>query len=231
MSTVDNSFHLQEIPGIRPIYSLPDDPFIHEVLIPGFTAASNADCIVGFFTSEALVTLAPGLASFINHSDGRFRLIISDVLRSEDWDAIEAAVRPIDSLVDSLLSKMTVTTDVIQRFTLECLSWLIRQGRIEIRIALLRDGIFHQKVWLFHDGNDATLTAHGSSILTRSGIVRNIGQMAVSRSWEDSNELYITQRLTDQFRTLWDLSDKNCIVVPLPEVVRDRLVKYNLFRP
>ena len=225
MSTVDNSLQLQMIPGIRPIYSLPDDPFIQEVLIPGFTAASNVDCTVGFFTSEALVTLAPGLASFINHPDGRFRLIISPALRSEDWDEIEAAVRPVDSLVDSLLSKLTVTKDVIQRFTLECLSWLIRQGRIEIRVALLRDGFFHQKVWLFHDGNDATLTAHGSINLTRDGIVKDIGQMVVSRSWEDSNELYITQVLTDQFRTLWDRSDKDCIVVPLLEVVRDRLVK------
>ena len=229
---VANLVHLQEIQGIRPIYLLPDDPFIKDVLIPGFTAASNVDCMVGFFSSEALVSLAPGLASFINHSEGRFRLIISPVLRSQDWDAIEAGVRPVDSLVEDLLSELTVTTDLIQRFTLECLTWLIRQRRIEIRIALLREGFFHPKVWLFHDGNNATMSAHGSSNLTQSGIVRNIEQVAVSRSWEDSNELYTTQRLTDQFRTLWDRSDKDCIVVPIPHAVSAGLVEtYSTLSP
>ena len=221
----DISVSLKSIPRLRPIYLLPDDPFVQDVLIPCFTAASDVDCMVGFFSSEALASLAPGLASFINQSDGRFRLIISPVLRSEDWDAIEAGVRPVDSLVDDLLSELKVTTDVIQRFTLECLTWLIRRGRIEIRIALLREGFFHPKVWLFQEENGATLSAHGSSNLTRSGISRNIEQVAVSRSWEDSTELYTTQRLTAQFKTLWDRSDKDCIVVPLPEVVRDRLVK------
>ena len=194
---VDKMGHLQELQGIRPIYVLPDDPLIEDVLIPGFTTASSVDCMMGFFSSEALVSLAPGLASFINNSDGRFRLIISPVVTSQDWDAIEAGTRPVDSLVGSLLSKLTMTTDVIQRFTLECLTWLIRQGRIEIRIALLKEGFFHPKVWLFHDGNNATLTAHGSSNLTQAGIIRNIEQVAVSRSWDDPNSLYTTQKLTD----------------------------------
>ncbi len=216
---------LQSIREIRPIYLLPGDSFVPDVLIPGFTAASSVDCMVGFFSSEALVSLAPGLASFINHSDGRFRLLISPMLRSDDWKAIEAGTKPLESAVVGLLSDLMVTTDAIQRYTLECLTWLIRQGRIDIRIALLKEGLFHLKVWLFHDDENATLCAHGSSNLTEAGITKNIEQVAISRSWSDFNELYTTQRLNDQFRALWNRSDKDCIVVSLPDAVRKQLVR------
>ena len=221
----DSVLSLQSIHGLHPIYLLPGDPFVHDVLIPGFTTSSNVDCMVGFFSSRALASLAPGLATFINNSDGRFRLIISPVLSFADWEAIEAGVNPLESVVGDLLSDLLITSDAIQRFTLECLTWLIRHGRIDIRIALLKTGFFHPKVWLFHDDNHQILSAHGSSNLTQAGIGSNIEQIAVSRSWLDANELYTTQRLDAQFRTLWDRSDEDCIVVTLPDAIREQLVK------
>ena len=44
--------------------------------------------MMGFFSSDVLASLAPGLATFINSSDGQFRLIISPVLRPDDLEAI-----------------------------------------------------------------------------------------------------------------------------------------------
>ena len=220
--------NLQAIDSIRPIYLLPDDPFIRDILIPSFAAASNVDCMVGFFSSEVLASLAPGLATFINRSRGLFRLIISPILRSEDWDAIQTGVASAATVVDELFANVIVAEDTIRRYTLECLSWLIRQGRIEIQVALLRDGFFHPKVWLFHDSTNATLTAHGSSNLTQAGMHRNIEQVAVSRSWADPNERYTTQRLNEQFLSLWHHSEDNCVVIPMPEAVRERIVQtYN----
>lgn len=221
---IENSRNLQSISGVKPIYLLPGDPFIQNVLIPGFTTASNVDCMVGFFSSEAMVSLAPGLSSFINRSKGHFRLLISPILSHEDWDAIAAGTEKTDSIIDRLLSGLLFTPDVIQRFTLECLTWLIRQGRIQIKIAFPRRGLFHPKVWLFHDYNSQILCAHGSSNLTHAGISQNIEQIAVSRSWESSEDLYTTQQLNNQFKNLWNRLDRNCIVVSLPDAVRERLV-------
>ena len=91
---------LQTIEGIRPIYLLPAEPFVEETLIPAFSASTHVDCMVGFFSSEALVSLAPGLASFINCSNGTFRLIVSPVLNTADWEAIEAGIKPVHDVVD-----------------------------------------------------------------------------------------------------------------------------------
>ena len=83
----------RSLKGIHPIYFLPNDPFSEEVLVPTFRISDKADCMMGFFSSEALSTLAPGLATFINSSRFSFRLIISPFLRPEDREAIEAGIR------------------------------------------------------------------------------------------------------------------------------------------
>ena len=88
---------------IKPIYLLPDDPFVSQVLIPCFQSSCAVDCMVGFFTSGVLVSLAPGLATFINESQGVFRLVISPIVRAEDWAAIETGVSGADEITVSIL--------------------------------------------------------------------------------------------------------------------------------
>src|SRR5207249_1336775 len=101
------------------------------------------------------------LATFIRESVGAFRLIVSPFLRPEDRAAIEAGLGDREGVLDEAFSKMLITEDLIQRHTLKCISHLLRTGRIDIRVALMRDGLFHPKVWLF-SAADRILAAHGS---------------------------------------------------------------------
>ena len=216
---------LERVEDIKPIYLLPDDPFISDVLIPCFRSSTAVDCMVGFFTSEVLASLAPGLATFINESHGVFRLVISPIIRSEDWEAIEAGVSSAEEATIAYFDEAQVTEDAIQRHTLECLSWLLRHGRMEIQIALVRQGLFHPKVWLFHDGQGQTLCAHGSTNLTASGMHRNVEQVAVCSNWGDSDDKYTVGRLDEQFQKLWSHQAEECLVVPVPKALKERLVQ------
>ena len=218
------AFELDAPDNLRPIYLLPEDPFVEEVLIPCFGASSHVDCMVGFFSSQALVSLAPGLATFINRSDGQFRLIVSPVISAADWDAIEAGIVSPESVANDFIDGLVITEDAIQRFTLECLTWLIREKRIEVQIALVKNGIFHPKVWLFHGLEGLMVTAHGSSNMTDAGIRKNVEQIAVSKSWEGLNEAFTTGALNRRFDELWEHSIEGCIVMELPDAVRQRLV-------
>lgn len=181
--------------------------------------------MVGFFSSEALVSLAPGLATFINQSDGQFRLIISPVISAADWEAIEAGVVSPETVAEDFLDGLVITENAIQRFTLECLTWMIRAGRIKIQIALVKNGIFHPKVWLFHGDDGLMVTAHGSSNLTDAGIRKNVEQVAVAKSWDALNDAYTANALDRQFNDLWEHSTDGCIVLDLPDAVRERLVQ------
>ena len=215
---------LRDISGMRPLYLLPNDPFVEEVLIPNFSAASAVDSMMGFFSSEVLASLAPGLATFINRSEGRFRLIISPMLRSEDIEAIKGSITSAESVVHEYLDDLVMTEDLVKQHTLKCLTWLIRIQRIEIKIALMKDALFHPKVWLFRGVDDEMTSAHGSSNLTQAGLHKNIEQIAVSTSWSSPEQRYTTEKLHDQFVKMWSNQDDNCIVVELPVAIKQRLL-------
>ena len=184
---------LRSLDGVRPLYMLPADPLAEEVLIPGFQAAVNVDCMVGFFSSEVLASLAPGLATYIAGSENSFRLIVSPFLQAEDQMAIEDGLKSPEEIADTTLEELMVTEDLLQRHTLKCLSWLLREGKIEIKVALMKDALFHPKVWIFEDGG-YTVAAHGSSNVTLAGIRKNVEQIAVSGSWQDSNQRPFRER-------------------------------------
>ena len=218
---------LRAIPDIRPLYILPKDPATEGVLIPCFQSATHVDCMMGFFSSEILVSLAPGLASFINDSDESLRLIISPLLRTEDREAIELGTTSSEEIACAALEELVVTENVIAEHTLKCLSWMLRHGRVEIKIALMKDALFHPKVWLFHEGDDV-IAAHGSSNMTYAGIQKNIEQMSISKSWEDANQYYTTEKLCDQFKQFWTNYDETCTVIPIPQAIKENLLKtYN----
>lgn len=215
---------LRSLDGIRPLYMLPVDPLVEEVLISGFQVAGKVDCMVGFFSSEVLVSLAPGLSTYIAASENSFRLIISPLLSAEDQAAMEDSVETRESIAREVLEEMLVTEDLLQQHTLKCLSWLLRAGRMEIKVALMKDALFHPKVWIFTTGDDI-MAVHGSSNVTQAGIRKNVEQVAVSKSWEDPNQRYIAERLCNQFRKLWDNKDDGCLVIAMPHAIRDRLLQ------
>ena len=215
---------LRALANIQPLYILPHDPFGEEVLIPGFKEATAVDCMAGFFSSQILASLAPGLATYINTSQERFRLVISPLLRPEDKMAIEEGVKSSETVVAEFFEGLIVTEDLLEQHTLKCLSWLLRTGQIEIRIALMEDALFHPKVWLFRSRDDV-LAAHGSSNMTYAGIRKNIEQIAISKSWEDRTQDQITARFRDQFERLWCNEEENCVVIELPQAVRDQLLR------
>ena len=215
---------LRSLEGVRPLYMLPVDPFAEELLIPGFQMADKVDCMVGFFSSEVLVSLAPGLATYIADSQNSFRLVVSPLLRAEDQAAIEDGLKSEKEVAGRILEDLMVTEDRLQRHTLKCLSWLLRERRIEIKVALMKDALFHPKVWLFEAHHDV-IAAHGSSNVTHAGIYKNIEQIAVSRSWQDPNQRYITDKLHYEFGRLWENKDDSCVVIGLPDAVRQHLLR------
>lgn len=222
--TAPDISYLRALEDARPLYILPSEPLADEVLIPAFRAASRVDCMVGFFSSQVLADLAPGLAAFVNHSNESFRLIISPFLRSEDQKVIEDGVKSAEEVASQVLAELIVTEDLLQQHTLKCMSHLLRIGRIDIKIALMKDALFHPKVWMFEDSENI-VAAHGSSNMTQAGIKKNFEQITVSKSWEDPNQRYIIKKLQLQFARLWDNTDDVCEVITLPNAVKENILR------
>lgn len=222
--TARHNAELAALPEMRPLYFLPREPFADEVLIPAFAAAESAECMMGFFSSASLASLAPGLATYVNRPATVLRLLISPFLSEQDQEALRHGTLSPDTAAREALLKVIVTEDDLQRHTVECLAYLLRTSRIQIRIAIMETALFHPKVWLFHDGGDV-LAAHGSSNMTMAGLARNFEQVQIVRSWMDPTQEASAAKLRTEFDRLWSGRDASCHVLSVPQAVRERVLR------
>ena len=210
---------------IKPMYMLPDSSFIPEVLIPCFRHTINIECMTGYFSSNALASLAPGLATFLHRSNGKLRLMVSPFLTTEDRNAIEDGLLSPDSAAYHALKNVFDTEDFIVKHSLKCFSWLLSVGRLEMKVALVKNALFHPKAWIFHfEGVNGEIAVHGSANMTYPGINRNIEQVTVSKSWENDHGNFIVSNLTSQFAGYWSGQSEECITVGMPDAITERLL-------
>ena len=97
--------------------------------------------MAGFFHSSAFRHLAPGLAAFVNGTDGAFRLLISPVLDDEDRAALRSATADPDEILAraarTILDDAGLSPSALEQHTLDCLAYLLAVGRLFIRFVLI----------------------------------------------------------------------------------------------
>lgn len=150
------------------------------------------DLMLGFFSSSAISILADGFATFL-HNGGRMRLIINDILTEEDKEAIEKGGD--QSLLTNFfdLSNLEKLRDVLSerdKHFFECLSWLIRNKRIDIKIVapISGVGIAHTKCGVFSDGFEK-VAFDGSVNFSRTALIENKESLTASCSWDGSVDI------------------------------------------
>ena len=211
------------ISNAHPLYFLPKDLVIQEVLIPALQASCSVDLMMGYFSSGSFEEIAPGLATFLKNSNAPMRMVVSPFLTEGDFEALAKSDAELRKLAERILIEDVPDQDVIVHHTLECFAWLITQERLVIKVAVLREALFHPKVWLFEDSeNRAAL--HGSTNLTKSGLSKNREQLTLSRDWKGNEAVFHIERLRQEFNALWSGGDENCAVFPLSEAVERKIV-------
>jgi len=220
---------LNSITFKRHIYFLPEDDLINEVYIPSLKYSRFYFGMIGFFSSNSLKELAPGLANFLIYPDSKMKLIISPYISQDDYKAIEDGIKTRNQIVEDKFSELfnfdTLDENRLINHTLDCFAYLIANERLELKIALLSKGLFHSKVKIFSDGMN-TLVAHGSSNLTYSGLTSNFEQVSLNASWMGDKDLEIVTRFEEKFSFLWNGKNlKGITIFDLPEAIKKNLLK------
>jgi superfamily II DNA or RNA helicase len=210
---------LEEAP---PMFVLPRDDLI-ATLVPAIGASASLDCMMGFFASSSLAEIAPGLATFLRLSPAPMRLLVSPFITPADQAALKQGM-DVEALADSLFPGSVPDAEDLALHTLKCLTWLIHDGRLEMRFAFLKEGLFHPKVWLLNIQGQR-LTFHGSSNMTGAGLGRNKEQVALARAWMDPCQAATERRLREEFNELWDGDDDDCVVVRLSRAIEEKLLR------
>src|SRR5690606_10591842 len=142
------------------------------------------DCMVGYFGGQALRQLAPGLADFIAHGDQPMRLLVSPVLSDDDLAGIKMGLTtPEEVLADAVGASLTdavALEDALANHTLHCLAYLLASKRLQMKVVLIDEGIFHVKEWIFRAGDDLAVLS-GSANFTGRAITRNVESLHLHR--------------------------------------------------
>ena len=182
--------------------------------------ASQFDLMLGFFSSSAINILADGFASFL-YNGGRMNLIVNDILTEQDKKAItngdlETSI-PFFDITD--IEKLKTTLSERDTHFFECLTWLIRNNRLEIKIIAPRTGvgISHTKTGVFCDGVNK-IGFDGSCNFSRSALIDNIESFTVSCDWDGNTSVATINEIKNEFDLVFTGKDENVVFVPADKV-------------
>ncbi|MFI8965327.1 DEAD/DEAH box helicase family protein [Streptomyces sp. NPDC053493] len=209
---------------VESLYDIPEDDLIGEVLIPAMAVADHVRVGAGFFSSQCLAQIAPGLASFLKRSQGTIELLISPSISDADRDALaRGALAPqaaIQVAVDRLLEEASLSQHALVHHTLDCLAYLVASNRLVVRFALMKQGMYHKKLWLLRSGS-TWAAVHGSGNATARGLLVNGEQMSVDRPWTDgsASQARVT-KLAARWDSQWANTSPHVLCVELKDGLR-----------
>jgi len=220
---------------IKSLYIVPRDNFPQAVLIPALAHADHFDCMMGFFTSGALREIGAGLASFVNNNENKMRLVISPHVSEQDYEAIQSGLMTSAELLTTNFERLTGSSEVsksaIINHTLHCISYLISQDRLQVKIAMMPNALFHPKVWMITNG-DQHLVAHGSANMSFRALKRNYEHISIARSWISDSENETCNEFRNEFDLFWDDIHPDAAIHDLPSAIKEKLFEqYNIKNP
>mgnify|MGYP001027721792 CR=1 FL=1 len=201
--------------------------------IPVLRLSKEYDRVSGYFSVDSLVVVAAGLAGLIGNR-GSVRLVVGvhDIgpdLRKAYLLSRDQAEMLLSEIGDRIASGLERVEDLFARRRLEALAWMLAEGLLEIRVAVpkrtfigLGNGIFHEKVLLFYDGDGCIVGAAGSANETRMAWEENGENLTVHMSWREGHQEYLN-RYRDRFEALWSGVHPDYFIFTLPEAVEKRL--------
>lgn len=170
------------------------------------------DLKLGFFSSSAINILADGFASFL-YNGGQMRMIINDILSEEDKNAINSGLSDTSQIpffdIDDLQTIKDTLSERDKHF-FECLSWLIRNNRLEIKIIRpdKGNGISHSKIGIFNDGLNR-VAFDGSCNFSRTALIENIESISAFCDWDSKNDIVRIKDIEADFELTFSEKDES----------------------
>jgi hypothetical protein len=221
---------------IKPSYTAADDR-VNEFFVPVLSQAVRYDRVTGYFRSSSLSSVARGLARFVANG-GTMRLIAGAELEEHDLRALHDGEPLGDVVARRLVTDPLEGETIIAEQRLATLAWLVREGRLEIRIGVPTDHLgrplrrdqteryFHAKYGVFTDADGNRLAFDGSNNETQAGMVDNYETFSVYPSWIEGAWSWNGQSVAANFERHWSGSvGGQWMVVDLPAAVTERLIE------
>jgi hypothetical protein len=209
------------------------DDALRTFYVPALSRAMSYDRSVGYFRASSLSVAAQGVSRFVA-GGGQMRLLVGAELTKDDAEALEGKAAIPDGLAERLASELVPENEIAQQ-RLAVLSWLAREERLVVRIAIALgpdgkprlgggdDPYFHLKVGVLRDVHEDGIAFQGSANESASGWARNFEAISVFPSWTKQADFDFW---AGRFEQYWAGEVMGFRVYPLPHAVRERLVHF-----
>lgn len=168
------------------------DDVSRDFFIPIMSEAILYRRAVGFFSSSIFAEISEGICSIADRG-GKIQIVTSPEISAEDLRAIRAGYRR--RLEDrSLVNYRSLKPP-------ELLEALIADEILDIRIAHMKNGIYHEKFGLFEDRDGNCIAFSGSMNESRKAIRLNYESIDVFCSWIDRERVQLKR---DAFDRIWN---------------------------
>ncbi|RVT38503.1 DEAD/DEAH box helicase family protein [Sphingobium algorifonticola] len=212
--------------GLRTNYSSEADNLYTDFFLPTLSASVSYRRAVGFFSLGVLLN-APAAMSGIVEGEGRIELIFGKLVSPEDFEAIrEGAAQPwTDEELPRFETLIAEHPGSLLEYRIRLLAWLFAAGRLEMKVAVRPQGMFHQKIGLLEDRLGDVVSFSGSMNETMSALDPrfNSEEITVFRSWTEGQRAYVENHAAS-FARLWSgETGSSTVVCGIPEAVADGL--------
>lgn len=217
---------LREIPPKEHYISGVDD-LVKGFYIPTLQKSTVYQRRSGYFNSRALAMASRGLSGMLRNG-GHMQLICSVELDEDEREVYESAAEQreiIERKAEEVARMLERPYDELERDRLALLAEFLGQGLLEIKIAYRPYGIYHEKVGIMKDADGNVIVFSGSDNETPGGWENNTESFHVFSSWDYPKHV---QPELETFDALWNDRLPGTTVVPLPEAVKQQILRYKL---
>jgi superfamily II DNA or RNA helicase len=207
---------------LRAHYSSEEDNLYEDFFAPALREATSYRRAVGFFSLGVLLN-APSAMSQIVGNDGKIQLIFGKLVAADDFEAIKSGIAQpwtTEDLpkFDELIAQ---NPESLLEYRIRLLAWLFAAGKLEMKVAIRPQGMFHQKIGILEDAFGDIVSFSGSMNETMYALDPrfNSEEISVFKKWNSGQAEYVDSHL-ETFEKLWSGETGSfTIVSPVPEAI------------
>lgn len=207
--------------NLNGLYDSDKDDLLNDFYIPALSESKSYKRIAGFFSSNALAIAAKGISKFIENG-GKIQLIANVILSENDQNAIKQAIICKEK---ELIDEINSLDDALKYGHIQLLAWMIKSGRLEIKIAVVPKGIEHKKKGILEDNQGNILSFSGSDNETLKGWLENDEEFHVFCNWiEGESKRHLIPDI-ESFDQLWNDNANDVKVFSISNAFKQNLIK------
>lgn len=208
--------------NLKTSYTSEVDDIYSDFFVPSLSASVSYQRAVGYFSLAVLLN-APTALTHLIENDGRIELIFGKLVSAADFEAIQESVKdPWEGVELPSFEDLIIEHEGgLLEYRIRMLAWLFKNGKLELKVAIRPEGLFHQKIGIMYDNFGDVVSFSGSMNETMSALNPryNSEEITVFKGWKDGQIEYVNNHI-NIFEKLWSgETESSTVVTSIPEAI------------